>query len=230
MQIFDKCVSNFIVESKSVDETYLNYVGNIAGQLQIESSIKIRNLTVDKLGGTTILKNVTCKYIGLFGAFYIYLDGYDWGTGQRFDTSFTLNNWYCEIDAKEAILQDYLGGFTGDFWNDDSNIILKNGYISIDTDISTNDGSNLNPIVGYDPKKLVINSLYLDADKYIGVKQDVNYIGKTTKELMQQETFPVWDFDDVWIMQENRDYPRLVLLRKRVYIECKKVPLNNYRR
>lgn len=230
MQIFDKCVANIVIESTSVNQSYLNYVGNIVGNLEIDSNNKSHEVSAEKIGGTMILKNITCKYVGLFGAFYNYLYGYDWDTGQSFDPSFTITNWYCEIDATESNIDSYLGGLAGYFSSYNSNVILNNGYISINTDITSGNGSNLEPIIGYPSDKIVTDSLYLDTDKYIGVKSDARYIGKTTKELKKQETFPGWDFDDVWIMQENIDYPRLVLLKKLVYIECKKVPLNNYRR
>lgn len=232
MQIFDKCVANFTIESTLPEPANLDYVGNIIGGLQIESDTKSLELSAEKIGGTLILKNLACRYVGLFGSFYNYLDGYDWDTGQSFDTSFTVSNWYCEIDAKDANLEDYLGGFTGYLRSYDSDVIINNGYIAIDTDITWNqdDYYDLYPIIGSASDRLFVNSLYLDIDKYLGVRADARYVGKTTKELMQQETFPGWDFDDVWIMRENIDYPRLVLLKKLALITCKKVPLNNYRR
>lgn len=219
MKLFNNCVADIEIISDVGSTSWVTYIGGIVGDLFIGSDIKDGVSTMDEIGGTLKLTNGTnYYYIGLIGAFF------DW----RELSNVTINNWYSEMDASNAILRQYVGSLIGyHIMNGGSPISVKRGYVALKTRVGAE--NSVGTLIGYG-RNPIVDSVYVDVDTFPGDHSASNVITKTTKELKKQETFIGWDFEDIWIMQENIDYPRLVLLKKLALITCKKVPLNNYRR
>jgi len=101
--------------------------------------------------------------------------------------------------------RDYVGGLIGD--SDSSTqqkTIVENSYSNVHIG-----GDNfIGGLIGVSrPNDEIINS-YWDIDTS-GLPSSSGGVGKSTNEMKQEATYQNWDFDYIWEINENNDYPRL---------------------
>ncbi|MDD2840713.1 MAG: hypothetical protein PHY80_06430, partial [Rickettsiales bacterium] len=95
------------------------------------------------------------------------------------------------------------GGIIGRNYN---NKTIRNTYSS-----STFDGvGTIRGLVGGSNAGSIIENSYFDLNIYaLTVQPNETAYAKTTIEMKQQATFVDWNFDDIWSIEEENDYPYL---------------------
>jgi hypothetical protein len=112
----------------------------------------------------------------------------------------------------------HIGGFCGSIYaNNDEN----EGVLSIRNSYSLGSSSgnyNTGGLIGYVDGGSVTNC-YWDIEAS-GNLTSYGGEGKTTEEMKQEATFVNWDFDDVWCIAENYDYPKLQQFETCISMDC----------
>ena len=63
--------------------------------------------------------------------------------------------------------------------------------------------------MGFAQNSITIENSYWNKETTKQTKSAGGGEGKTTEEMMKQTTYSGWDFDTVWKIDENNDYPKL---------------------
>jgi hypothetical protein len=106
----------------------------------------------------------------------------------------------------------YSGGLIGNSYTS-SAATIKNSYVSGGVSASSSDGHS-GGIFGWYSSGTITYVYYNSegASKAAGSGSPSGISGKSSAELKKQETFQSWDFDDIWGIEEDENYPYLLLI------------------
>lgn len=107
----------------------------------------------------------------------------------------------CNCYSNVAVNGVDAGGLIG---NNYDNSFVENCY-----SVGSVVGSQAGGLIGSDPAPQEVTSSYYDSEKS-GQSDTGKGTPKTTAEMFQKATYAGWDFEDVWEIDEENNYPKLI--------------------
>jgi hypothetical protein len=200
------CIINLIIDSHISD--YIGLLGRV-GSNAIIRNLGIENVFIaglDKssyLGGLTGRNSGDIKNCYVTGSFYTANECEEIGILVGYNSGHITNS-YSNGNISAGESSYYIGGLVGV-----SECNITNCYAI--TSVSTGDNSlYVGGLVGYayGISTVIDSSYFLDDSEDVGLDNGFG-MPLTDEQMKQQTSFASWDFDDIWMICEGIDYPRL---------------------